>query len=766
MWSGKSSARRQAIREDVAEAESHVWQAPQRFGQVFLLALVFFVVATAIIYYPGETIPYHVGDLAPFDLVSRISFTIDDPAATDMARAHARANAPAVLVPNRPTFERIQSQLLDLHADARNTRTFAALAPEIKARWPGLTPETLTWLHEVEAASYELKVRVLLTQMLPEIPTVDPNTAALVEARQSDRINLADRDAIEATMRTIDREHIVPLGLPQGPPRALLRAAVSQAFPQVMVEPIVGYLCKLDMPTYRYDAALTGQLEERAAKRVPPQGRIVLPSKPIVEAGKRITEETHNLLIAAQREYEHNLSHRQPLAWWLAKLGQAATVLVLTLAGVLYVTRMNSQLRALGAGWTLVSLLLLMLAVAKVTVSVWPNAVYLLGIAPTLLAAAIMIIAYHQRFALGMAALHGMLVTLALNQNFDFFLTLLTGVALLVFALKEIRTLGKLIVVGVVAGATLFISTWAIGMAHFLSLAWNFTLMPAGDLGPIASNALWAAGAGVAAGFLTLGLLPLIERVFKITSAMTLLGLCDANRPLLRRLATEAPGTFNHSLVLGTMAEAAATAIGANGLLCRVGAYYHDVGKLSKPQYFAENQAGGPNRHDKLSPAMSLLIIVGHVKDGIELAREYGLPWSVQQFIAQHHGTTLVEYFYNAARQRQQREMPLKGEMPPVSETEFRYPGPRPQTRETAILMVCDGVESMARAMPDHTPGRLETVVHQLVTKRLMDGQFSDCDLTLKDLATIEQSLVRTLAGVYHGRVAYPKPASPVMQTA
>jgi putative nucleotidyltransferase with HDIG domain len=211
-------------------------------------------------------------------------------------------------------------------------------------------------------------------------------------------------------------------------------------------------------------------------------------------------------------------------------------------------------------------------------------------------------------------------------------------------------------------------------------------------------------------------------------------------------------------LTVGIMAEAAGNAIGANGLLARVGAYYHDVGKLSKPQYFIENQnPGHPNRHDKLSPAMSLLIIVGHVKDGIELAREYALPWVIHQFIAQHHGTTLVEYFFHAARKRAEQIE----NAPQVSETEFRYPGPRPQTTEAAIVMICDSCESVVRSIDEPTPGRIEAAVHNMIMKRLLDSQFSECDLTLRDLSIIEETLVRTLVGIHHGRISYPTKSEP-----
>jgi putative nucleotidyltransferase with HDIG domain len=373
-----------------------------------------------------------------------------------------------------------------------------------------------------------------------------------------------------------------------------------------------------------------------------------------------------------------------------------------------------------------------------------------------MLATIMLVIAYNQRFAMGLGALHGLLVTISLGQSVEFFLPMLAGIAVFALGLGEIRTLGKLIEVGVVASAASFATVWAIGLAGLTGSGPWASWFESTDIQWIQVQSLWAVLSGAAAAASALLVLRPVERTFNITTAMTLLEWCDANKPLLRRLSQEAPGTFNHSLTVGIMAEAAGNAIGANGLLCRVGAYYHDIGKLSKPQYFIENQtAGGPNRHDKLSPAMSLLIIVGHVKDGIELAREYMLPGVVHPFIAQHHGTTLVEYFYHAARKRAERDE----DSVEVSETEFRYPGPKPQTPEAAIVMICDGCESAVRAIEEPTAGRIETAVHNLIMKRLMDGQFSECDLTLRDLGLIEENLVRTLAAIHHGRVAYPGPA-------
>jgi putative nucleotidyltransferase with HDIG domain len=248
--------------------------------------------------------------------------------------------------------------------------------------------------------------------------------------------------------------------------------------------------------------------------------------------------------------------------------------------------------------------------------------------------------------------------------------------------------------------------------------------------------------------------LPVIEKTLRITTSMTLLELADMSQPLLKRLAIEAPGTYSHSLQVGTLAEAAADAIGVNSLLCRVGSYYHDIGKINKPDYFCENQVDGVNRHINLSPSVSLLVIIGHVKDGVEMAREYNLPTSIFQFIRAASWTTLVEYFYYQACQKDQLENAS------VEETQYRYPGPKPRSKEVAIVMIADAAESAARTIREWTPARIESLVHDIVMKRLTDGQFDECEMTMRELAAIELTMVKSLLGIYHGRIAYPSNVS------
>jgi putative nucleotidyltransferase with HDIG domain len=253
------------------------------------------------------------------------------------------------------------------------------------------------------------------------------------------------------------------------------------------------------------------------------------------------------------------------------------------------------------------------------------------------------------------------------------------------------------------------------------------------------------------AGFLMTGLLPFVERLFGVLTDLSLLEVGDVAHPLLQELVRRAPGTYNHSINVASIGEAAAEAIGARGLLVRVGAYFHDIGKMLKPAYFVENQ-GTENRHESLVPAMSTLIIIAHVKEGAELARQYKLPQPIVDLISEHHGTTLVEYFYRRATERQQAD-PDAGD---VDEQTYRYPGPKPTTRESAVLMLSDAVESASRALTEPTPARIASLVHELAMKRLLDGQFDECGLTLEELELIEQSLVKSLTAVYHGRVKYP----------
>ncbi|MGP1311088.1 MAG: HDIG domain-containing metalloprotein, partial [Phycisphaerales bacterium] len=390
-------------------------------------------------------------------------------------------------------------------------------------------------------------------------------------------------------------------------------------------------------------------------------------------------------------------------------------------------------------------------------IAVWgadvaPNALYLVATLPTLFFGAVLVIVYDQRCALLLIGLHAALLSIALQLPLSFALGALAVGATLIAQLAEIRQRTTVLRAGMVTAVAAFVVTLVIGLFD-RSL---FDPSAAGRLVTPVRRELFIdaslfAGSAVCVAFLTLGLLPIIERMFDVLTGMRLIELRDPKQPLLRRLAQRAPGTYTHSITVAALAESAADAVGADALHVYVGALYHDIGKMNKPDYFVENQGGGFNRHTKLSPAMSLLVIVGHVKDGAEMAVEEGLPRSLRHYIESHHGTTLVEYFYHRAKEQAEEN---REDAP--AEVGYRYPGPKPQTKEAAILMLCDAVESATRALAEPTPSRIESVVRTISLKRLMDGQFDESDLTLRELQVIEDAVIKSLNSIYHGRIAYP----------
>jgi putative nucleotidyltransferase with HDIG domain len=248
---------------------------------------------------------------------------------------------------------------------------------------------------------------------------------------------------------------------------------------------------------------------------------------------------------------------------------------------------------------------------------------------------------------------------------------------------------------------------------------------------------------------LAYGSLPFLESSFKITTSISLMELANPSQPLLKDLLMKAPGTYNHSILVGNLAEAAADAIGADPILVRVGAYYHDIGKTRRPYFFIENQLGESNPHEKLTPALSALILSSHVKDGIEIGRKGKLPQVVMDFIAQHHGTGIMGYFYHKAVEE-------AGDSEKVRESDFRYPGPMPQSKEAALVMLADSVEAAIRSM-NVTGDKLEAAVKKIIQDKLQDNQLEDSNLTLSDLKQIAQSFTQMLNGIYHSRIEYPE---------
>ncbi len=695
-------------------------------------------------------------------ITARIDFEQANQAKTVQARETAKRATPSHFKLNQSLLETIRGELRSIQSAARSADTYESFQTVAEGHW------------KIDKAGYD-EVRRLsgedkqTTDGPPKGPTVtrfDKLTEGLVaDLTRENLVQLASR-----TERPPEREssEFVVLQRPDAKSERVPKSRLSYAsneqhvsrlakelaenFPDRLhatVADVIVQAIRLDpaqekyQGIYVFDAAATKLALDKAEHTSPvvdkyKQGDV------LVAAGAPITPEA---LAVLQREHESYMRARQTVPdlyrpWLYQRIGEAGVVLIITVGLGFYIRRFRPKVaRHPTRTLSLAVLMLMMLLFTRaMSYQQWSP---LWALVTTTTAAAILTIVYGERFAFGVTAGLAALTTLTLQADFPLFIIMLTVGGVLIFTLGDIRSRMRLIQVGVLTAGAAGASTFVVGLTEQNTLTF------------VSTQASIAAAAAMISCSFVLVMLPVIERMYGVATSMTLLEWADTSSPLLKQLVQKAPGTWQHSHLLGSMAEAAAEEIGANGLLVRVGAYYHDIGKMSKPEYFVENQQAQINAHSRLAPHMSLLVIVGHVKDGLALAEEYGLPKVLHAFLAEHHGTTLVRYFHHqaAARARSRDDRP-------VDEVEFRYPGPKPHSKETAILMLCDSVEGAVRAMPEPNPSRIEAIVHEIAMQRLMDGQLDECDMTLRELAKVEQSLVKSLCSIYHGRIAYPKAAA------
>ena len=479
----------------------------------------------------------------------------------------------------------------------------------------------------------------------------------------------------------------------------------------------------------------TSLLREAAKKTVPIQQVTIIKGEKIIGAGE--------IVRADQMAKLEALGLTRSSFPWRTLFGNALLVILLMVVVLFYLFQQNKEIyQSAGHLYLLALIVILVIALAKAIVAVnstqWPEFGALFGyMAPVAAAGMLIAILLDSRLGVLIVAILSFLLMLMSNGQLRF------GIVGMISGLTGIYSVSKLSKSGDLTRAGLYTglaSICAIGVMELSSST------PLGIV--ITSAALFGITNGIISSILTIGILPYLESTFRITSSVRLLELSYPGNPLLKRLLTEAPGTYHHSILVGNLAEAAAEAIGGDSLLTRVGAYYHDVGKLKRPYFFIENQMNTDNPHDKIAPTLSTLILTFHVKDGVELAREYKLPEDIINIIEQHHGSGLCTYFYHKALENGQNES--------VTEEEFRYEGPKPQTREAALVMLADSVEAAVRSLQNRTYNRMEGMVHRIVKDKLLDGQLDECDLTFKDLDVIASAFIQVLSGIFHARIEYP----------
>lgn len=731
----KHPPRRQAIRNDRPD-RGLFWIRIRAEGVLASVgvAILFCALVSTIVATREQVVGYRPGQYIGHDLVSRVEFTFRNRDLLTSKQREAREKAARVYRhTSDDPWDQIEKQLLSL-PDLASAGDIGSL-PEPLAKI--LDTGAMTRLQQYRSEEFRAGFEQSVRKYCEAARALRWVILSPVEyASDKDRvIELVPYIPGEEITRPA-RKQIQTLPLPENL-RNVLREKAVQNFALELQGKVVAITLDMLRPTHANDPVASAEAANRAAEAIPADAADERkPANMVLVPAGRIEDRDWQLLKAENDAYlKHIDRSRSKGRFGLIGLCVLLTV-VLSAYVALYQPRIvRNPLRAAAVGGLLLAMLLL-----SQLAGVGNSSLYFFGVAPTILAAMILATAYDRRFAMGVSSMHAILTTIGLGQGVPFYVILWVGVLVTCFLLNEIRTRSKLIEVGGAASIAMMAVTFAAGLAARDPLEF------------IGHNCLYSGAAGLVVGGIVLSILPFVEKAFKITTAMTLLELADMSRPLLRRLSVEAPGTYNHSLQVGTLAEEATEAIGGNSLLARVASYYHDVGKINKADYFVENQSGGQNRHLNLSPSVSLLIIIGHVKDGVELAREYNLPNSILPFIQQHHGTTLVEYFYHQAREQNERT----GSEPQISEMQYRYPGPKPKTREIAVVMLSDAAESATRAMHEPNPERIGSLVNDLARKRLLDGQFDECDMTLRDLDMVKSTLVKTLIGIYHGRIAYP----------
>lgn len=487
-----------------------------------------------------------------------------------------------------------------------------------------------------------------------------------------------------------------------------------------------------------YSSTETDKLIAAAAEMVPRTLGYVAHNERIVSKHERITYETKLKLESLHRAKAEQQAGKTPISERLGVILQVAVILMLY---SIYLYLFRKRIFHDNSKLLLISILILMQVTFAYISTILDSSVSLQYLIFIPASAMLLTIIFDSRVAYYGTVVMAFLISGVRGNDYELALASLVAGALAAYTVRDIRQRTQIFrsMVFIFVGYALTITAFGLQRGEIF-----FSILQ--DYGFVLANAIFSP-------VLTYGLLIFFERSFNITTDLTLVELTDPNHPLLRMLREKTPGTYHHSMMIGNLAEAAADAIKANTVLARVGAYYHDIGKTIKPEYFAENEFQKKSRHQKLTPRMSARIIIMHVKEGIETARDYNLPEAVIDFIPQHHGTTRISFFFDKAL-----KLAASGKTrDEVRDEDYRYPGPKPQSKETAIVMLADIVEAYTRTIPEITPERLEAAIDDRIKKRFLEGQLDECDLTLRDLTKIKEAFLKILIGTYHQRIKYPE---------
>jgi putative nucleotidyltransferase with HDIG domain len=681
----------------------------QRKVRRSLAAILFLVALTFII--SVDVFPHRlnmqVGQVSPLTIKASRSITFEDRIKTEEARRRAVESVPNQYMRDPQIITAVQRDISSLLAALKIILANGSLNEEEKIK---RIKNTLPF--------------VLSDENLAVLAQSEPESLTRLESG----LNSLVSDAMEEPEQvTQDNLETVKTKLSSDVDNLKL----SKPY-QVLAREIIN---KYMRPNAFVNTEETQRLKRAAIESVSPIIIGVKEGEKIIGEGEIVTDQ-HMAKLEA-------LGYSRQSVPYTVVLGTAFLVGLMFTVVMFYLYQQNREIyKNPGHLYLIGIIVVVVLAVSKGIISInitqWPELGALLGyMAPLASAGMLIAILLDSRLAVLVVAVMSLFLAIMTGGQIRFGLVGMLGGITGVYSVSKLSQRGDLVRSGMYTSLANILAIFTVG------------LMSETPFGLVVSSSLILGLInGILCSVLTNGALPYLESTFGITSAVRLLELSNPNNVLLKKLLTEAPGTYHHSILVGNLAESAADAVGGDSLMVRVGAYYHDIGKIKRPCFFIENQLGGENPHEKIAPSLSTLILTSHVKDGVELARENKLPKGIVDIIEQHHGTTLITYFYNKALENDKTES--------VNEEDYRYESKKPQTKEAAIVMLSDSVEAAVRALQNRTPGKIEGLVRKIIKDKLMDGQLDECDLTLKDLDIIANAFSRVLSGIFHTRIEYP----------
>ncbi len=716
------------------------------------------VVTSLLVRFEFQSIPdYQIGDIADRTIEAPRDFTIEDRDATLQRQEEIRSTVPVIFNLDLQVNRRTTVELRGAFTEARRLLTEEGLNPSgsnrlSRAARDRLLPALQEFLPRfAQGDVLEICLRHSFS------PSLENQMLVLIQEAMKPPGVVLSRDALlrhqnrGIILRNAGQDELLNdwMALRDlGQARDLLRqnqyqlTAVSGEDKKQIITFLDGWI----VPNVSYNESASMELEQLVIQEVDPVLIRIKKGRTLVRAGDEVEARERMLL-------EQILTLQQPRRLLGEFVGVFLIVSFFLFTIWQYFLVYQSGQQKQRNRYLLVALILCgTLLVTKIFIAMGDVIVGSLRIeelqdplnfyflAPVALGAILTVLLVGAQVAVLYALSFAVFVGLLTGQTVMFVYSL-TGSLAAIYLLDQYRERAAIIKGGVFVGAVNIVVVLAL---QLYSSDTGFQSVP------FAARALCGLLSGLFAAMLSSLFLPILESVFGITTDIKLLELSSLNAPILRRLAVEAPGTYHHSIIVGTLAEAGAEAIGANSLLVRVGAYYHDIGKLKTPEYYIENQIYISNKHENLSPSMSSLILASHVKDGLALAEEINLVPEVRDLIPQHHGTRLMKYFYEKARDV------ADGKDRKVNEDDFRYPGPRPQRKEAAILMLADQVEAAARTLQDPNPSQIRGLIRRLIQVNIQERQFDECDITMKDLDKILRAFERVITGMHHHRIEYP----------